>query len=185
MVDDAADSALLVNNKVGNPLGTGIGVGLTGSVDETGASFSLANATCQGMFPIEMLIGTVAGAGIEELFFAVDVDDGNIVVELSEVEVGSEKETAIAIGDGGEVGLHASGACHGDEEFRDLVIAATLARPDVVGVVDVLEALRLFFCARVFAGEVRIFELHDGGVDLAELLVLGVGLARRDRGRRR
>ena len=183
--DGAGDCALLVNGKVGDSLGTGVGVGLAGSVDEVGASFGLANATGQGVLPGEMLIGTVAGAGVEELFFAVDVDDGDVVVELREAEVGFEKETAITIGDGGEVGLHAGGACHGDEEFGELVVAATLARPDVVGVVDFLEALRLLFCAGVLAGEVGVFELHDGGVDLAELLVLACRTARRDRGRRR
>ena len=63
------------------------------------------------------------------------------------------KMLAIAIGDGGDVGLHAGGAGHGDEELGELVVVAALAGPDVVGVVNLFEALCLFLGAGVLAGD--------------------------------
>ena len=74
-----------------------------------------------------------------------------------------------------DVGFHAGGAGHGDEELGELIVAAALARPDVVGVVDLFEALRLLLCGGVFAGVAGVFELHDRGVDLAKLLIGRVG----------
>ena len=48
-----------------------------------------------------------------------------------------------------------------------LVVAAALAGPDIVCVVDFLEALCLLFLGGVFPGEVGVFKLHDGSVELA------------------
>ena len=81
----------------------------------------------------------------------------------------------VAIGDRASVGLHACSASHGNKEFCDLVIVSTLAGPDVVGVVNLLEALSLFFGVGVLAGIACVFEFHDSSVDLAQLLILGVG----------
>src|ERR1700691_6713534 len=103
-----------------------------------------------------MLVGTVARAGIEELLVAVYIEDGDVVVELREAGEGLKKEVPVTIGDGHDVSLHAGRAGHGDEELCQLVAAAALVVPDVVGIVNLLEALRLHFSAGVLAGEVGV-----------------------------
>ena len=91
-VDGAGEGSLLVDGEIGDSLGAREGVWLAGSSEEVGAAIGLANAIGQGVLPGEMLVGAVAGAGVEVLFFAVDVDDGDDVVELIEAEIALDED---------------------------------------------------------------------------------------------
>ena len=71
-----------VHGEVADALDPRGGVGLAGRVGEGGAALDLAQAGGLGMLPGEMAEGAEARAGIKEFFLTVDVDDGDIIVEL-------------------------------------------------------------------------------------------------------
>src|SRR5258708_33857076 len=144
-VHGAGDSALPIHVEVGYTLNARGRVRLTRSTGNCAAALGLANAAGEGELPIEMSEWTVARTGVEVLFLPVYIDDGYIVVELRETEIARKEETAIAIRDHHEIGLHAGGAGHGDEELRPLVAAAAFTGPDVVGGLYLVETRRLLF----------------------------------------
>ena len=127
------------------------------------------------MLPGEVSVGAVAFAGIEVHVLAVDVDDGDQVVELIHVEPLGEEDLLGAVGDEHGVGLHAGGAGHGDEELGELRGVAALALEDVIGAVEFAETVGLVLAGVMLAGVVSVFELLHGGVDGAQLLVLRGG----------
>src|ERR1700733_482988 len=173
-LDGSRDHAVLIDDKICYALGTRAGIGLEGSLGESGGAVGLANAAYAGVLPGEMPVGAVSRTGVKELLFAVDVSDGNVIVELCEAGVGFEKDAAIPIADSHDIGLQAGGTSHGDKELCHLFAAAAFVAPDVIGGTNLLEAFGLLFSAAVLASVVGVFQLHDGGVKLAELLVLRV-----------
>src|ERR1700734_252206 len=118
-----------------------------------------------------MTVRAKAGAGIEELIFTVDVDDGDGVVELGKAGKGFGEDAAIATGNAAEVGLESGGSGQRDKDASDLVVGAALAGPDVVGCAHLLEALGFFLGAGVLTGKPSVFELHDSRVEFSQLLI--------------
>src|ERR1700678_3997239 len=57
-----------------------------------------------------MTVRAKARAGIEEVVFSIDTDDGDVVVELVEGEIVLDEQTAATIGDPGKIGLEPSRA---------------------------------------------------------------------------
>ena len=135
----------------------------------------LAQALNDGVLPGKLPVRAIALAGIEVLLLAVDIDDGDVVIQLRQSQVAGYKNAAIAIGYNHQIRLHSSGAGHGDKELGNLIVAAAFALPDVVGVLHLAEALGLLLGRGVFAVQRRVVQLHDGGVNLPQLLVLRVG----------
>src|SRR5580692_1917580 len=111
------------------------------------------------MFPGEMPIGAETGAWVKELIFSIDVDDGDCVVKLCEGEVAFDKQISIAVSDHSDVGIEAGGASHGDEEVDKLVVAASLASPDVIGGTDFFKALCFLLLGGVLTGIASVIEL--------------------------
>src|SRR5580658_5724509 len=108
------------------------------------------------MLPRKMSVGAIASPGIEELLFAVDHDNGEIVIKLRQAEIAHQKYAPIAIGDCHGISLHASSTRHSDKKIRELIAGATLAVPDVVCIVHLAEPLRFIFGGGVLAGVIRV-----------------------------
>src|ERR1019366_4792716 len=80
---------------------------------------------------------------VEENFFAIYCDDGEVVVELRGREVAIVKHGAVAVDYLQRRHLQSSGTSHGYKEQGDLIVGSTLLLPHVFGVVDVLGFLLL------------------------------------------
>src|SRR6202044_2821300 len=138
---------------------------VAGGVLECGFAAFLTEAFDERVLPGEVTIGRVAFAWVEELVFAVDVDDGDQVIELVHVEPLRDEDLAGAVRDEHGVGLHAGGAGHTDEELGELSWASTLAFEEVDDAVELPEASGLVFAVVMLAGEAGIVHLLHGRID--------------------
>jgi len=112
---------------------------------------------------------------IEEDIFSVEVEDGNVVVQLACVKVARIEECLAAVDHFHGPDFEAGGACESDKEQGHVVVGSALLLPDVLSAFDGLELLGLALGLRFCAAEAGVVELHDSGIDLARLLFFGVG----------
>ena len=72
----------------------------------------------------------VALAGIEVLVFAIDLDDGDFIIQLSHIQVIGHKEIAVAVGHVANVCLQPRSTRQTYEETGDFIARAALLAPD-------------------------------------------------------
>ena len=95
-----------------------------------------ANAAGYRVLPVEEAEGAHFLAGVEEDFLAVDLHDGDEVIELIGGEVIGIEDGVVAGDDLHGIDLQAGRAGQSDEELRDLVVGAAFLVPNVFSVLD-------------------------------------------------
>ena len=111
----------------------------------------------------------IAFAGVEERLFARYLDDSDLVIQLTHIQVVGYKEVVITVGHVGQVSLETSSSGQADEETGNFIPITAFLCPDIRRCLD-LDAQRLVLCVAVFAREGSILHRHDCTVDFLQLL---------------
>ena len=133
----------------------------------------LANSLGRRVLPMQFAILRITFAGIEKLFLAIDLHDGDIVIQLTQVKIIGQEKITIAVGHDPHVRFESCSASKADEEPGELIPITPFLFPDIRGRLN-FDALCLVFCSGVLAGKAGIFELHDCGINLLQLLCGGI-----------
>jgi len=126
--------------------------------DVTGAgSLSVARkARCESVLPVQAGEGTHLLAGVEVNFFAIEDEDGKIVVQLLRGEIARVEDGAVPVDDLSGEDFQPSGTGQRDVKQRDVVRRTTLLLPDIVGIANFLIFSR-FSSASDFLREKFVF----------------------------
>src|SRR5580700_2638957 len=81
----------------------------------------LANSLGRRVLPMQLAILRIAFAGIEKLFLAIDLHDGDIVIQLTQVKIIGQEKITIAVGYDPHVRFESCSASKADEEPGELI----------------------------------------------------------------
>src|ERR1700733_14728546 len=167
--DNTGDLAIRLDLQIGNPQHVRRLIHRAGGQNEGRTFIYLPDALGGGVLPMQSAELGIAFAGVEERLFARYLDDSDLVVQLTHIQVVGYKEVVITVGYIGHVSLETGSARQANEEARNFIPIAAFLCPDVRRRLD-LDAERLVFFAAMLAREGRIFNRHDCAVDFLQFL---------------
>src|SRR3984885_974035 len=150
--DNTGDLAIRLDLQIGNPQHVRRLIHRAGGQNEGRTFIYLPDALGGGVLPMQSTELGIAFAGVEERLFARYLDDSDLVIQLTHIQIVGYKEVVITVGHVAQVSLETGSPSKADEEAGNFIPITSFLLPDIQRCPD-LDAQRLVLCVAAFAPE--------------------------------